>query len=231
MIPFRDDIPAQRYPVVTVLLILVNIVVFFYQLTLPAGAEAALIYRYGTVPGELTGALLRFDLPERSAWLGLLTSMFLHGGWFHLAGNLWYLWIFGDNVEDRMGHFRFFLFYILCGLAASALHIVSDPVGSIPAIGASGAISGVLGAYLVFFPFARILTLVPLFLIWPVIPLPALVVLGFWFVVQILNGVAAFSISSGGAGGVAWWAHIGGFVAGMLLARTFGPVRRDRRLI
>lgn len=228
MIPFRDDIPAQRYPVVTVLLILANICVFGYQLMLPAPAEAALFYRFGTVPGELTGALLRLELPTGSALLGMLTSMFLHGGWFHLIGNLWYLWIFGDNVEDRLGHFRFLLFYLLGGLVASAVHVISDPVGNIPAIGASGAISAVLGAYLIFFPFARILTLFPLFLIWPVIPLPALVVLGSWFVFQLLNGWSSFFISSDEPGGVAWWAHIGGFIAGILLARAFSPARRRR---
>ncbi len=226
MIPFRDDVPARRYPVVTVLLIVANIGVFLYQLSLPPEAALALVHRFGMVPGELTGLAA---LPSGSALLGVFTSMFLHGGWFHLLGNLWYLWLFGDNVEDRMGHLRFFAFYLVCGVAAAAVHVLSDPGATMPAIGASGAISGVLGAYLVFYPFARILTLVPLFLLWPVVELPALLVLGSWFLVQILNGAAAFSISNGTMGGVAWWAHVGGFAAGMVLARIVAPARRLHR--
>ncbi len=226
MIPFRDDVPARRYPVVTVLLIVANIGVFLYQLSLPPQAALALVHRFGMVPGELTGLAA---LPSGTALLGVFTSMFLHGGWFHLAGNLWYLWLFGDNVEDRMGHLRFFAFYLVCGVAAAVVHVLSDPGATIPAIGASGAISGVLGAYLVFYPFARILTLVPLFLLWPVVELPALLVLGSWFLVQILNGAASFSISNGTMGGVAWWAHVGGFAAGMVLARIVAPARRLHR--
>jgi membrane associated rhomboid family serine protease len=226
MIPFRDDIPARRYPVITVLLIIANIGVFLYQLSLPPSAAAAFVERFGMVPGELTGIV---TLPSGPALLGVFTSMFLHGGWFHLIGNLWYLWLFGDNVEDRMGHFRFLAFYLVSGVAAAAVHVLSDPGGTVPAIGASGAISGVLGAYLVFYPFARILTLVPLFFVWPVVELPAMLVLGSWFVVQILNGAAAFSISNGTTGGVAWWAHVGGFAAGMILARVVAPARRLRR--
>ena len=154
--------------------------------------------------------------------------MFLHAGWFHLIGNMWFLWIFGDNVEDRLGHFRFLVFYLICGALASLAHILFNLNSVIPSVGASGAVAGVLGAYLVTYPFARVLTLIPLFFLWPVVELPAILVLGFWFLVQLLNGTAPVAVASETAGGVAWWAHIGGFLAGIVLLLILAkpPTRR-----
>jgi membrane associated rhomboid family serine protease len=214
MIPFRDDVIARRYPLTTVLIILVNVLVFLYELSLPPQALMQFVSSYGLVPE----GFLELDSDTRSSsGTSILTSMFLHGGWFHLIGNMWYLWIFGDNVEDRMGHIRFLVFYLVCGFAGSVAHILSNPSSSVPSIGASGAVAGVLGAYLISYPFARILTLIPLFLLWPIIELPAVLVLGSWFLIQLLSGASTLSATSG----VAWWAHIGGFLTGMILIGLF----------
>ncbi len=228
MIPFRDNIPSRRYPLVTLLIIIVNVLVFLYQVSLPRHALEQFVSLYGVVPArlQLTG---QYPAQVLSLTLtALFVSMFLHGGWLHLIGNMWYLWIFGDNVEDRMGHFRFLLFYLLCGLAASSAHIFFNLNSRVPSIGASGAIAGVLGAYVLSYPFARVLTLVPFLIVWPVVELPALLVLGSWFLVQLLNGSAAIIGSSETGGGVAWWAHIGGFLAGMILLAVFAQ-KRPRR--
>jgi hypothetical protein len=152
--------------------------------------------------------------------------MFLHGGWLHLIGNMWYLWIFGDNVEDRLGHFPFFIFYLLSGIGAGIVHTILNANTFVPTIGASGAIAGVLGAYLVSYPFARVLTLVPIFVFIQVIEIPAMIVLGFWFVIQFFSGAAALATAGPNSGGVAWWAHVGGFVIGMVLIGLFP--RKDR---
>lgn len=228
MIPFRDDVPARRYPIVTVGIILCNLFAFGYELTLPPPELQGLIDRLGVVPvrfEDATASALPALLPS------LIGSMFLHGGWFHLLGNMWFLWIFGDNVEDRMGHLRFSIFYLLCGLFGSFAHILFTPGSAVPAIGASGAVAGVLGAYLVSYPFARVLTLVPLFLFWPIIELPAIVVLGSWFFIQLLNGIAAVAVTSETAAGVAWWAHVGGFLCGIALISAFArkPGTRKRK--
>jgi membrane associated rhomboid family serine protease len=149
----------------------------------------------------------------------------MHGGWLHLVGNMLYLWIFGDNVEDKLGHIRFLVFYLLCGIAASALHIVLEPTSNVPTIGASGAISGILGAYILMFPRARVLTLIPIFIFIQIAELPAYVILGLWFVLQFFNGMLSLGYANAGMGGVAWWAHIGGFIAGLLLVI---PLRKYR---
>ncbi|RPI29118.1 MAG: rhomboid family intramembrane serine protease [Acidobacteria bacterium] len=228
MIPFRDNIPSRRYPLVTLLIIVVNVLAFFYQLLLPARALEQFVGLYGVIPARLQ-LTVQYPAQVLSVTVtALFASMFLHGGWLHLIGNMWYLWIFGDNVEDRMGHFRFLLFYLLCGIAASAAHIVFNLNSHVPSIGASGAIAGVLGAYLLSYPFARVLTLVPFLIIWPVVELPALLVLGSWFLVQLFNGTAAVATTTETSGGVAWWAHIGGFVAGMILLGVFAQ-KRPRR--
>ena len=221
MIPFRDDVKARRYPIVTTLIILANLAVFLYELSLPSQDLGHLITHHGVVPAKPSALPLGPPVT-------MLTSMFLHGGWFHLIGNMWFLWIFGDNIEDRMGHLRFLVFYLLCGLIASGAHILSDPQSTIPSIGASGAVAGVLGAYLISYPFARILTLIPLFLIWPIVQLPAIVVLGSWFLLQLFSGTSAVAATSETGGGIAWWAHIGGFLAGMVLIEVFSrrPVQR-----
>ncbi len=220
MIPFSDDIQGRTLPVVTVLLILLNSAVFLYQLSLPAEQLEAFIRSNGVIPARL--AALGSQPAETLVVTArsMFGSLFVHGGWWHLIGNMLYLWVFGDNIEDRMGHLRFLLFYLLCGMAAGVAHQLANPASTVPAIGASGAVAGVLGAYLLCYPFARVLTLIPLFLLWPVVQLPALVVLGGWFFLQLLNGVAAIGVSAQTAG-VAWWAHIGGFLAGLLLLPLF----------
>jgi len=220
MLPLRDDVPSRTFPFITVGLIVVNAVVFIGELARSGGLQQA-AYDYGFIPGYLTAFASGEGVPVEQAFFPLLSSMFLHGGWLHLIGNMWYLWIFGDNVEDRLGHFRFLLFYILCGLIGNVAHYLFNTGSALPAIGASGAVSGVLGAYLISYPRARILVLVPLFFFLQFIELPALVVLGFWLVLQFLNGAASLAHSAGG--GVAWWAHVGGFLGGMLIFWIFRP--------
>ena len=224
MIPLRDQNPSRSTPVVTRGLIVLNAAIFLYEVSLGPGLRD-FMFSWGLVPARLPAAL---DLGgEPLAWTGLtlVSSMFLHGGWAHLIGNLWYLWIFGDNVEDRFGAPGFLLFYVAAGVAASLLHVFSNLESRVPTLGASGAIAGVLGAYAVMFPRARVITLVPLFPFFQVIPLPAVLMLGLWFVFQFVAG--AISVAHGAAGGgVAWWAHIGGFLFGVIVAWTSGRFRR-----
>jgi membrane associated rhomboid family serine protease len=224
MIPLQDDNPTRSFPVVTVTLIALNCLVFFYQLSLGKLGEA-LVYRYGAIPCVITYTCkatyeVGFDsgIPF-SAQTTLLSSMFLHGGFFHLIGNMLYLWIFGNNVEDSMGHFRFTIFYLLCGIIAALSHILTSPSSRIPMIGASGAISGVLGAYLFLYPHAKILTLLIFGFFIRTVRIPALFVLGFWIVIQFINGTA--SLGGVERGGTAWFAHIGGFIAGLFLIHFF----------
>jgi membrane associated rhomboid family serine protease len=222
MLPLRDDVPSRTFPFVTVGLIALNAVVFFSELARGPGGMQQVAYDYGFVPGALTAFASGEGIPAGRAFLPLLSSMFLHGGWLHLIGNMWYLWIFGDNVEDRLGHLRFLIFYILCGLIGNFAHYTFNSGSTLPVIGASGAVSGVLGAYLISYPRARILVLLPLFLFWQFIELPALVVLGFWLVLQFLNG-AASAVFRNTEVGVAWWAHVGGFLGGMIVLWIFRP--------
>jgi membrane associated rhomboid family serine protease len=217
MIPLRDDIASYRPPIVTVALIIVNCLVYFYLFSLGKAYELALV-KWGTIPFEVTHGSeltpeLSFPIP-----LSLFTSMFLHGGFLHLAGNMLYLWIFGDNVEDQLGHVKFFIFYILCGLAASLLHILTAPNSQVPMVGASGAIAGVLGAYMIRFPRAKILTLIFFGFFIRIVAIPALYVLGFWFVLQLLFALPSIGSTSGG---VAFFAHVGGFLAGIVLFKVF----------
>ena len=217
MIPLRDNIPSLRAPIVTIGIIIVNVLVYLNQMRLPPRAATQFVYLYGLIPLEISSGDLLVPHPV-PLYSTILTSMFVHGGLFHLAGNMLYLWIFGDNVEDRMGRFRFLVFYLLSGLAAVAAQVLSDPGSKIPMVGASGAISGVLGAYLLLFPHARVMTLI--FFGWFVrlVEIPALIVLGFWIVVQVLNGLLTLGVQ---VGGVAWFAHIGGFVAGLVMVKPF----------
>jgi len=227
VIPFKDDNPTDRFPVVTVSLIVVNVLIYFFQVSLGSGGERFL-FRMGAIPYEITNMV---DLPPYALLplpLTLISAMFLHGGFMHLGGNMLYLWIFGDNVEDDMGRLRFFLFYILCGIGASLLHILVDPDSTIPMIGASGAIAGILGAYVLLYPRARVSTLIFFFFFIQVIRLPALYVLGFWFFLQILSGLP--SLGGMSTGGVAWFAHIGGFIAGMVLLKVFLRPRPARSI-
>lgn len=231
MIPIKDDIPSKSYPIVNITLIVINVIAFLFELSLGDDLESfikafAIIpekYFYSGIQYE-DGTVVLFSMSERI--IPLFTSMFLHGGWLHLFSNMLYLWIFGDNVEDRMGHFRYILFYILCGLIAAGAHIITNPDSEIPTIGASGAIAGVLGAYLLLYPFARVIVVIPILFFWDIIKLPALIVLGFWFVTQIFQGTLALAIQTSATGGVAWWAHIGGFVAGLLLINIFKKKNR-----
>jgi len=217
MIPLHDLNPTTRKPIVTVALIVTCGLVFLWQSSLGPRQEAAVVYSFGFIPAVLfTEASLPAELVRVPAAMTLLTSMFLHGGFMHLAGNMLYLWVFGNNIEDACGHLRFALFYVLCGFAAAFAQALPDPASEIPMIGASGAISGVLGAYLLLFPHARVYTLVPIgFIFFTTIKAGWL--LGFWFVFQLLSGIG----SDPTQGGVAFWAHIGGFVAGMVLIWPF----------
>lgn len=224
MIPLRDDNPTTLKPVITVGLIALCTLAFFWQLSLGAHAEAV-IQALGVMPATLFGSQRPSpELMQVPAALTIVTSMFLHGGWMHLIGNMLYLWIFGNNVEDAMGHGRFILFYLFCGVAAVLAQALPAPDSTIPMIGASGAISGVLGAYLLLYPHARVLVLIPLGYFSRMLYLPAMLVLGFWFLLQLLNTFLADPNQPG----VAFGAHAGGFIAGMLLVPLFK--RRDVRL-
>jgi membrane associated rhomboid family serine protease len=222
MIPLRDDNPSQTVPVVTRTLIVLNVLAFFLELSMDAPTLGAFVRDWGLVPVRLAQAFSGAE-PLVPTFVSPLTSIFLHGGWIHLIGNLWYLWIFGDNVEDRLGHGKFLLFYLAGGLAAAAVHLLFNLGSAVPTVGASGAIAAVLGAYAVLFPRARVLTLVPIFFFFQVITLPALLVLALWFVVQIFAG----TLSIAGGGGVAWWAHIGGFVFGAAVMLALRGPRRS----
>lgn len=224
MIPIGDDNPRRTVPVITIILVSINVAAFFYELSLGPGL-VDFINRYGAAPAELIDLFQRADYGR--VFAALIVSMFLHGGWLHLGGNMLYLWVFGDNVEDRMGKVVYLLFYLASGILSMVAHGLSDPSSHVPAIGASGAVAAVLGAYIVLFPRARVTIIIPLFLFFPVAQVPAVFVLGFWFVSQIASGVLALSQAS--AAPVAWWAHIGGFAVGMALGRVLGGAGRPTR--
>ena len=223
MIPLRDKNPTRLVPYVNYLVIAANCAVFAYEVLL-GSALGAFLSRYSLVPHVFVSAAVG---PPYHLFriFPIFTSMFLHGGWLHLGGNMLYLWIFGDNVEDKLGHGRYIVFYLVCGLIASAVYIFVDPTSSVPTVGASGAISGVLAAYIVMFPRARVTTLIPIFIFLQVADLPAVVVLGLWFVLQFFNGLVSLGYETAGMGGVAWWAHIGGFVSGLVLVFPFRKFR------
>ncbi|MCB1054347.1 MAG: rhomboid family intramembrane serine protease [Acidobacteria bacterium] len=216
MFPIRDNVPARRPPVATLVIIGVNTLVFLFELTLNQAQMQGLFYHYGLVPARLTNPLWAAQTGLGFSLLPFLTTQFLHGGWFHLLGNMWMLWIFGDNVEDRLGSGRFIVFYLTCGGAAGLLHFLTNWSSTVPAVGASGAIAGVLGAYFLLHPGARVLTLIPVFFYPLFVEIPAAVFLGLWFLMQLFSGAVALL---GPGGGIAWWAHIGGFLAGMLWVR------------
>jgi membrane associated rhomboid family serine protease len=211
--PISDVIPSRSVPVVTVGLIVLNILVFIYQLTLPEPALQLFVARYAVIPAS-------FSVPT------LFTSQFLHGGIMHVGGNMLYLWIFGDNVEDRLGHLRYLVFYLAAGAFAAILQTIFNPFSQVPMLGASGAIAGVMGAYFVLYPQSRVLTVVFLLIFFDVVEIPAIFFLGIWFVMQLLNGVGSIGATSMG-GGTAFWAHVGGFVVGVVVGIALR--RRDRR--
>ncbi len=221
MIPIRDINPSGKFPAVTVAIILACSAAFLLELSLGEGINR-FILAYALVPRNITYGLETKTLGLESVAAPFFTSMFLHGGWLHLIGNMWFLWIFGDNVEDELGHFRYAVFYVLCGLAAGLTHYYLSPLSPVPTIGASGAIAGVLGGYLVRFPSARVVTLVPLGFFLQMAELPAWLMLGLWFLAQAIGGFVTLGAAGGG---VAWWAHVGGFLAGILLIRILRPRR------
>ena len=217
MIPLRDVIPSRTTPYVTIGLIAVNALVYLYEMTLGESSLDEFILYFGLVPAAFS-------------WVAVLTSMFLHGGLLHVGGNMLFLWIFGDNVEDRMGHGRFVVFYLLCGAAAALAQTAMSPDSVVPMVGASGAVAGVMGAYFVLYPHSRIVTLIPLFVFFHVMEVPALVFLGLWFVLQFVSGVGSIAAATGGepAGGIAFWAHVAGFVAGVSGVLVFRRPERQR---
>jgi membrane associated rhomboid family serine protease len=235
VIPLRDDVPNRSVPLVTIALIVINAAVYLYELSLGVaggdtggpGAAEALVLEFGATPCRLTGACAALDeFPSPLATV--FTSMFMHSlNPMHVVGNMLYLWIFGDNVEDTLGHGRFLVFYLFAGVAAAIAQTVSAPRSAVPMIGASGAVSGVLGAYVLLFPYASILTLVGFAFFWRFVHIPAMVMIGFWVVMQLLFGYLTMSASTRGAesGGVAWFAHIGGFLAGAVLLFLLRPRR------
>jgi len=225
MFPIQDTVPRRESPFVTWAIILINGIVFLIELSLPPDALRAFLYHFGVVPArymhpDVAGPPLGF--------LPFLTGMFVHGGWTHFIGNMWCLWLFGDNVEDRLGHVRYLGFYLICGLVSGITHVLFNPGSIVPAIGASGAISGIMGAYLVMFPTASVITLIPLFFIPYFVEIPAVIYLGVWFISQLFSGT--FSLIAGISGGIAWWAHIGGFLSGILLLPAFRKRRRSYRV-
>jgi membrane associated rhomboid family serine protease len=225
MIPIRDTIPSRHVPVATWALIAVNAVAFFWQLTLPPAAARDAMFLFGIVPARFTNPEWAAEVGFPHSFLPFLTTMFLHSGWLHVIGNMWVLWIFGDNVEDRMGPLRFLVFYLSCGIAAGLIHVATNAASQVPAVGASGAIAGVMAAYLVLYPRSQILAMFPIFF-WPIFfHVPAWVYLGFWFLLQFFSGAASMA-SGGQAEGIAWWAHIGGFAFGILTFWAF--LRRNR---
>lgn len=219
MLPLRDENPTEITPFITVVFIALNAVAWF--LLQGAGTPDALeasVYAFGTVPCEVTGACRT----EGLGWEGVLTSMFMHGSWEHILGNMLFLWVFGNNIEDSMGHLRFIVFYLVCGVVASLAHVYFFPASAIPAVGASGAISGIMGAYIVLYPRTRVHTWIPPFFF---VDLSAFFLLAYWFFLQLATGVFTFGPEAGEQGGVAVWAHVGGFVAGVALIRIFAKPR------
>jgi membrane associated rhomboid family serine protease len=221
MIPIRDDAPRATTPFINYFLIVLNLAVYFFQWTLGPQSQKNFDYQFALIPHHVD-SWLTGSLPASYALLPFVSSMFLHAGWLHVGFNMWFLAIFGDNVEDSLGHFPYLLFYLLCGLGGNLLHFAFNFLSPVPTVGASGAIAGVMGAYFILYPRARVLTWWIFFVFW----LPAWLVLGYWFIAQVLSGATSLFTSSSGAGGVAVWAHVGGFLSGVLLIKLL-PVRKN----
>lgn len=221
MIPIRDAIRSKTFPVVNVILIGLNVLAFLWQLSQGPHLKEA-FFLYGIVPSRYSDPAISAEFTTFEQWLPFLTSMFLHGGFLHILGNMWFLYIFGDNIEDRLGHIRYLIFYLLCGFAAGLIHLLTNWSSNIPTIGASGAISGVMGAYLLLYPRSRIMTLIPIFLFLQFVEIPAFIFLGYWLLIQLVSaGMAPRNV-----GGIAFWAHIGGFVAGLIFVKILDWVPR-----
>lgn len=217
MIPLSDSVKSRTFPIFTIAIILLNAYVFYLELT--AANTEAFISQYALIPASVDFTMVR-------SLLSFVTSMFLHGGWFHIGSNMLFLWVFGDNIEDSLGKLRYIIFYLLCGIVAGLTQYLFDPSSTIPMIGASGAIAGVLGAYWSLYPTSRVNTLVPLGFFITTVEIPAGIMIGLWFLTQLFNGTAAISPTAASEGGVAFWAHIGGFLAGLVLIRVFPPKKR-----
>jgi len=212
MFPLYDTVRSHRFPAINLILIVINALAFLYEIQMDPSALKEFIFEWGLIPARLLS-------DPSTAWSTVFTSMFLHGGWFHIINNMWVLFVFGDNVEARMGGIRYLIFYLLCGVAAVLLQTYVLPSSDVPMIGASGAVAGVLGAYLILFPRSRIASLVPILFIFTIIEIPAVIFLLFWFVSQLYSGL--FAIQGGGGSGIAWWAHIGGFIFGIIMVFFF----------
>ena len=219
MLPLYDTVRSRKFPLINLILIVANILVFLYEQQLSSSALEHFVFTWGFTPAHLTNDL-------GTAWITIFTAMFLHGSWVHVLSNMWFLYIFGDNIEARLGGARYLLFYLLSGVAAAFLQTYVQPTSQVPAIGASGAIAGVLGAYLISFPRSRIASLVPILFIFTIVEIPAVLFLIFWFIIQIYSGV--FMMQGANASGVAWWAHIGGFVFGVIMVSFFARRQTSR---
>jgi hypothetical protein len=227
MIPLRDSIPSSRFPLVTLALVALNVAVFLWQLQLGPRLDRALI-DLAIIPAFYTDAEIARRLNPVQLGLPFFSSMFLHGGWVHLLGNMWILWVFGDNVEDRLGRWKYLVFYLGSGIVAALVHVFTNAQSPVPTIGASGAVAGVMGAYFRLFPRARVMTLIPPFFLGPYYVLPAMWFLGWWFLLQFFSGALSLSSAGRAAAGIAWWAHVGGFAFGVLMC-LLTPRRRGER--
>jgi membrane associated rhomboid family serine protease len=210
MFPLRDTQPSYSKPVVTIVLIVINIMVFLFEFSLDPYAQNEFINAYGLIPDQFH-------------FSNVITSMFLHGGWMHVLGNMWFLWIFGDNIEDILGHGKYILFYLLCGVIAALAQVAVSPNSRIPTVGASGAIAGIMGAYMIKFPHSRIISLITIVFFFTTVEIPAWIMLIYWFVIQFFSGVGTLGVNQASQGGVAFFAHIGGFIAGIVLIHVMGP--------
>ncbi len=219
MIPLRDSTKSPIFPIVNVTLIVLNILIYFWEISIEPYLLNQVYYAFGVVPAEVLNAIYT-GAPFTPLLVNFVTAIFIHGGWFHVIGNMLFLWVFGDNVEGRLGHFKYLLFYLVVGTVASLAHILSNPFSTVPVVGASGAVAGVLGAYIILFPRSRVLALVPIFIIFTLMEIPAVVFIALWFVLQLFNGVASLG---GDALTVAYWAHVGGFIMGALLIKIMAP--------
>jgi membrane associated rhomboid family serine protease len=215
MIPLRVDILRTRAAICNGILIIVNVLVFLYELSLHPKAGQALVYTFGLVPSHTQLLFAQHGITFTQAFVPMVTSMFLHGGWLHLLGNMLFLWVFGGSVEETLGHIQYLFFYFICGIGSAVVHTAVNWGSNVPTIGASGAISGVMGAFIVLYPRARVTTLIPALFLFFTIRIPAVLMLGYWFLLQFVSGVSSLGASD--QGGVAWWAHVGGFVLGAIL--------------
>ncbi len=221
MIPLRDTVRSSHFPAVNILIIVLNVLAFLWEISQGARLDQA-FFLFGIVPIRYSDPAISAHFPMLLQLLPFVTSMFLHGGILHILGNMWFLYIFGDNVEDRLGHLRYLLFYLLCGVAAGVIHLLTNWDSKIPTVGASGAIAGVMGGYLLLYPRARILTLVPIFFFFQIFEIPAFIFLGYWLLIQLVSA----GLAPSGVGGVAWWAHVGGFISGAIFIKVLLAIPR-----